>query len=623
MPYGVGGEKGAVVSGNLIEELKRRKVFKVGAAYLVVAWLAVQAASIAFPAFEAPPWALRVFILLALLGFPLAVVMAWVFETSPEGVHFDPVRAGTKRIVAVAVALAALALAWFFYGQASVHPGEKAVPIAEAGTKAPPAEPAADPKSIAVLAFTDLSPKHDQDYFSDGVSEEILNALVRVQDLKVAGRTSSFYYKGKNTDLREIGKALGVAHVLEGSVRTQGDKVRITAQLIRATDGIHLWSKTFDGTLDDVFKLQDQVARAIVDELKPVLEGNQQTQLVAQATDDPVAYQLYLKASELLNKRDYLHAQDAVDWLEEALRRDPKFVRAQSQLALVQMVLNNQDPKHADEADKHARAAMAADPSLAQPVYVLGLVHRYARRLAEARPYFDQAVALEPRDPSTHMYLGQWLIVNGYTKQGIAELDRAIAIDPMLPNAVNWRAYQYLYAGDVDSAQALFERTDALGLSLAKSGLGEVARARGDLPGARRRFAETLKLVQRTCGEAATDKFDRLTAGFFGADAAAQARSRAVIDDCVATRPEEMPAWVIASLMRLGDNERALRLLAQQATTDDAGLAMRIWGSDGAPVRTLPGFNAAADAIGMVDAREKYGAPDLCTRSAPRVYTCR
>jgi tetratricopeptide (TPR) repeat protein len=256
-------------------------------------------------------------------------------------------------------------------------------------------------------------------------------------------------------------------------------------------------------------------------------------------------------------------------------------------------------------------------------VYVLGLVHRYARRLAEARPYFDQAVALEPRDPSTHMYLGQWLIVNGYTKQGIAELDRAIAIDPMLPNAVNWRAYKYLYAGDLDSAQALFERTDALGLSLAKSGLGEVARARGDLPGARRRFADTLKLVQRSCGEAATDKFDRLTAGFFGADAAAQARSRAVIDDCVATRPEEMPAWVIASLMRLGDNERALRLLAQQATTDDAGLAMRIWGSDGAPVRTLPGFNAAADAIGMVDAWEKYGAPDLCTRSAPRVYTCR
>ena len=181
--------------GNLFEELRRRKVFKVGAAYLVVAWLAVQAASIGFPAFEAPPWALRVFILAALLGFPVALVMAWVFESTPEGMRMDPVQNGTKRVVAVAVALTALAVAWFFYGQASVHPGEKVVQ--ETSTVAPaqpgPAPPAApDPKSIAVLAFTDLSPKHDQDYFSDGVSEEILNALVRVQDLKVAGRTSSF-----------------------------------------------------------------------------------------------------------------------------------------------------------------------------------------------------------------------------------------------------------------------------------------------------------------------------------------------------------------------------------------------------------------------------------------------
>jgi TolB-like protein len=177
-----------------------------------------------------------------------------------------------------------------------VHPGEKVVPAT--ASEKPAAAPAPDPKSIAVLAFTDLSPKHDQDYFSDGVSEEILNALVRVQDLKVAGRTSSFYYKGKNVDLRTIGKALGVAHVLEGSVRTQGERVRITAQLIRTTDGIHLWSKDFDGTLDDVFKLQDRVARAIVDELKPMLVGDQKTQLVAQATSDPEAYRLYLQASE-------------------------------------------------------------------------------------------------------------------------------------------------------------------------------------------------------------------------------------------------------------------------------------------------------------------------------------
>src|SRR6478735_3404050 len=313
------------MTGTLFAELKRRKVVKVGAVYLVAAWLAVQAASIGFPAFDAPPWALRVFILVLLLGFPIVVVLTWVLDVTPEGVRVEPSSVGNKRVIGVAIALAVLGVAWYFYGQPSVRPGQSVVDAATAKPASPAAVPTVDDKSIAVLAFTDLSPKHDQDYFSDGMSEEILNALAQIRDLRVAGRTSSFYYKGRNVDLRTIGKALGVAHVLEGSVRTQGNKVRITAQLIRTTDGIHLWSKNFDGELDDVFKLQDQVARAIVDELKPMLVGDQKTQLVAQATNDPEAYRLYLQASELLNKRDYSRAKDVIGWLEEALERDPRF----------------------------------------------------------------------------------------------------------------------------------------------------------------------------------------------------------------------------------------------------------------------------------------------------------
>jgi TolB-like protein/Tfp pilus assembly protein PilF len=607
------------VAGNLFDELKRRKVFKVGAAYLVVAWLAVQGASIGFPAFDAPPWVLRVFILVALLGFPVALVMAWVLEATPEGVHVDPVRAGTQRVVAVAVGLAALALAWFFYGQASVHPGKMEVPEAKVAAAAP----SVDPKSIAVLAFTDLSPKHDQDYFSDGVSEEILNALVRVQDLKVAGRTSSFYYKGKSTDLREIGKALGVAHVLEGSVRTQGDKVRITAQLIRTVDGFHLWSKNFDGTLDDVFKLQDQVARAIVDELKPMLEGEQAKQLVAKATDNPEAYRLFLQASDLLNKRDYARRDEVMAWLEEALRLDPEFVRAKSQLALAHMVLYQGDPSRYEPARQLAHAAIAADPALAQPNYVLGLVERNSRHQAAARPWFDRAVQLEPRDASAHMYLGQWLLVNGYTKQGIAELDRALAIDPMLPNAANWRGYQYLYAGDLDSAQALFERGDALGLSLAKSGLGELALARGDVAGARALLAQGASRARAPgCGNYKPD-YEQLLAGVIHGDAAAQARSRAMLEACLAQAPDVLPTWVVVSYLRLGEDQRALELFANHATADDPGLSFRLWGSQGAKARRLPEFSAVEEKIGWIDAWEKYGPPDLCTRTAPRRYTCR
>src|SRR6478735_55497 len=507
------------MTGTLFAELKRRKVVKVGAVYLVAAWLAVQAASIGFPAFDAPPWALRVFILVLLLGFPIVVVLTWVLDVTPEGVRVEPSRVGNKRVIGVAIALAVLGVAWYFYGQPSVRPGQSVVDAATAKPASPAPAPPVDNKSIAVLAFSDLSPKHDQDYFSDGMSEEILNALAQIRDLRVAGRTSSFYYKGRNVDLRTIGKALGVAHVLEGSVRTQGNKVRITAQLIRSVDGIHLWSKQYDGELSDVFKLQDQIARAIADELQLVLDDEQKSRLVTQATDNPEAYRMYLRAGEVLNKRDYAHAKDAVAWLEQALVLDPKFVRARSQLALVQMVLDIRDPAHGAQAERHARAAMAMDPHLAQPVYVMGLTLRYARHLAQARPYHERAVQMAPQDASAHMYLGQWLIVSGYTKQGIAELDRAIAIDPMLPNAVNWRGYQYLFAGDIDNAQALFARTDALGLSLAKAGLGEVAHRRGDFVQARRLLGVAPNLDPSLCGGVGAGHFDTLLEGTIHGDA--------------------------------------------------------------------------------------------------------
>jgi len=607
------------MTGTLFAELKRRKVVKVGAVYLVGAWLAVQAASIGFPAFDAPPWALRVFILVLLLGFPIVVVLTWVLDVTPEGLRIEASPVGNKRVIGVAIGLAVLGIAWYYFGQPSVRPGQRVVDTSKASAR--PA-PAVDNKSIAVLAFTDLSPKHDQDYFSDGMSEEILNALAQIRDLRVAGRTSSFYYKGRNEDLRTIGKALGVAHVLEGSVRTQGNKVRITAQLIRSADGIHLWSKQYDGDLSDVFKLQDQIARAIVDELQPVLEGQQKSRLVAQATNSPEAYQLYLRAAEVLNKRDYAHAADAIAWSEKALALDPNFVRAQSQLALLQAVVNMRDPTHTAEAERHARAAMAKDPNLAQPVYVMGVALRTSRDMVGSRPYLDRAVQMAPHDASAHMYLAQWLLVAGYTKQGIEEMDRALALDPMLPNAANWRAYQYLYAGDVESAQALFERTEALGLSLAKPGLGEVALAKGHVQEARRLMALSPQIRLVPCGDPSPTKFDTLLAGTVQGDAAAQARAMQIIDDCLATKPAEIPAWTVASLVRLKMYARALDLI-RSSTSDDAGIGFRIWSPEGAPLRALPGFADVTERWGWVDAWEKYGAPDLCTRVAPRQYHCR
>ena len=229
---------------------------------------------------------------------------------------------------------------------------------------------------------------------------------------------------------------------------------------------------------------------------------------------------------------------------------------------------------------------------------------------------------MQPRDASTHMYLAQWLIVTGYTKQGIEELDRALAIDPMLPNAVNWRGYQYLFAGDIDNAQALFERTDALGLSLAKSGLGEIALAHGNLPEARRLMAMGSKVNPSVCGSTAPDKFDTLLAGTIAGDASAQARSLQIIDDCLDTKPAEVPAWIVLSLMRLKQYARAIEIFSGRTTQDDAGIAFRVWSPEGAAIRQLPQFPEAARKIGWVAAWEKYGPPDTCSRLAPGQYRC-
>ena len=190
-----------------------------------------------------------------------------------------------------------------------------------------------------MLAFADLSPQHDQDYFSDGIAEEILNALAQVKDLKVAGRTSSFSFKGKNEDLRIIGATLGVAHVLEGSVRKQGDKVRITAQLIRSKDGFHLWSETYDGDLKDVFALQERIAQSITEKLAVVLSGKQAAQLVNAGTSNPEAYALYLKATATFDKRDGAHMPEAIKQLQQAVALDPGYARAYSRLATLQAIL--------------------------------------------------------------------------------------------------------------------------------------------------------------------------------------------------------------------------------------------------------------------------------------------
>ena len=401
---------------SLFAELRQRKVFKVGGAYLVVAWLAIQAASIAFPTFDAPAWALRVFILVVLLGFPLALVLAWVFDITPEGVKASPSPVGNKRIYAAAGVLVVLALLWYYVGAPAFRAGD------------------VDAHAIAVLPFENMSGEKDNEYFSDGISEEILNVLAQTPGLKVAARTSSFSFKGKSMDVPAIAHALKVRMVLEGSVRKQGDRVRITAQLIDATNGFHVWSQTYDRQLKDVFGIQDEIAHAITQQLQVEL-GDHRAAHASASTQDVAAYDLYLKGLALWQRREEKNLRLAETDFRAALARDPKFAKAWAGIALTKMVLPDWsvDPSTTSypQARDAAEHALALDPNLPEPYAVLGYVAYNELRYDTGRVLFQHALAIAPSFATGYQWFGESLASAGDLEGGLRMLQRAVELDPV------------------------------------------------------------------------------------------------------------------------------------------------------------------------------------------------
>jgi len=285
---------------NFFAELRRRNVYKVAVAYAVVGWLLIQIATQVFPIFEIPNWALRLIVLAIIIGFPIALVIAWAFELTPEGLKrtedVDPFDSRSGQVLAAAaqrprhrawifvvIIAGAMSLGLFFLGRITA-------PSKQSGANG------VSSKSIAVLPFVNMSSDRENEYFVDGLTEEILNRLAQISALRVPGRTSSFAFKGKNADLRQIGTELGVAHVLEGSVRKSGEHLRITAQLVRTADGFHLWSQNFDRKLNDVFTIQDEIARAIADALSAPL-GLAEPANPQRQTKDMEAYDKFLQAA--------------------------------------------------------------------------------------------------------------------------------------------------------------------------------------------------------------------------------------------------------------------------------------------------------------------------------------
>lgn len=447
-------------------ELRRRNVFRVAGVYAVVGWLLIQIGVAVLPTFEAPAWVLKVFIGLILTGLPIAIIFAWAFEMTPGGIRPTTAVADGDSITQTTgrrldyVIIAGLALV------AVMIIGDRLVPEAGQSANAAATRAVGTGASVAVLPFIDLSPDGDQEFFSDGISEEILNVLVRIPDLKVAGRTSSFSFKGKNEDLRAIGTSLGVDHVLEGSVRKSGAKLRITAQLIRSDDGFHMWSETYDRELTDVFDIQDDIARAVADELALSLGLGAGESLVKDRTDDLVAYEKYLKARQLYLARGADNLDKALLLLNEVTARDPGFAPAWSLIGGTYGVYEAYQPTKPPTGDWRqwraigeaaAQRAIALDPDNAEAHAFLGTLLLYEGKLIEGAAANDRAVSLAGDNPYVLDSVAQSLYALGYWSEAIALAKRAVEIDPLVPIFRNTLGYTTIGIARFDEDDALLQ----------------------------------------------------------------------------------------------------------------------------------------------------------------------
>src|SRR5215510_7925488 len=322
--------KAPVNARNIFTELKRRNVYKVAVAYAVVGWLLIQVATQVFPFMEIPNWAIRLVILMTALGFPVALIIAWAFELTPEGLkRTEDADAAQQRSrgglwIAVVVVAAALSLGLFFLGRYTAGRGtprqsEAATTILE--------------KSIAVLPLVNTSGDPSNEYFSDGLSEELIAVLAKIPELKVIGRSSSFFFKGKSADSSAIGQKLGVANLIEGSVRKQGDRVRIVAELISAVDGRSLWTETYDRELKDVFAVQTEIAKSVAEQMKVKLLGERQQSDAAPSNQNLAAHNAVLQGDFYFRQLTRESVRRAIQFLEEEVRLDPNYAFAYAKLS--------------------------------------------------------------------------------------------------------------------------------------------------------------------------------------------------------------------------------------------------------------------------------------------------
>src|SRR5437870_8459625 len=520
--------------GNFFAELKRRNVYKIAVAYAIVGWLLVQIATQVFPFLEIPNWVVRLVIVLVAAGFPIAHVIAWAFELTPEGIKRTEdvdlaasARQPRKRAwIFVVIGGATLSIGLFFIGR---YVGRTTV--SAAGTELPA-------KSIAVLPFDNLSRDPDNAFFAEGVQDEIVTRLAKVADLKVIARTSTQRFKSAPENLPDIAKQLGALNILEGSVQKVNDQVRVNVQLINALTNAHLWAEIYDRKLTDIFAVESVIAKTTADTLQAKLTGSEKQMIAAQPTSDTAAYELYHKGRSLWEKRSGDNIPKAIAFYQQAIARDPNYALAYAGLSSAYILApfyTGADRREANSKAKEAALkALGLDPNLAEAHLALGKVLFFSEiDLAGAMREYKRAIELKPNDADAHHWYGNdTLSALGQFEEAIAEGKRSVELDPLsiVINADLGGTFYYAHrfeesagqlrktleidptsfythynlgillqvTGDLSGAIAEYEKAKQLNDNAYVSTLWAVAKAHaGDQDAARRMLSEFDKISQQ------------------------------------------------------------------------------------------------------------------------------
>ena len=610
---------------SFFEELKRRNVFKVGIAYAVATWVLVQIADILLDNFGAPPWVMKSLVVALAIGFFITLFFAWAFEMTPEGVkresEIDRSQSITtqtgKKLNNTILVLMALAIAYLLFDKfsAPAQPGSDLFSQQDSGqvtstnekSALTPLEVTPTQKSIVVLPFVNMSNDPEQEFFSDGLSEEILNVLAQIKDLRVISRTSAFAFKGADVDIPTIAEQLNVSHVLEGSVRKAGTDVRITAQLIEVSTDSHLWSDAYNRKLENVFEIQEEISKAIAAELQVTLGTSAKT---GKPTENLEAWQLFLRGRHLYQNRGLAQVARAVELLKQAVELDPEFADAWANLAAANVVLGYNEGEGFEKLYRDGkRAALRAieiDPDNGFAHAVLGLVHTSALSWDEAMREYELAIRLNPNETNSLLWKGIALLSLGYIDKAIAVFQQAERLDPVFTNVHNWLSLAHAIQGDAEKVRRHTQKMERLDPDFTGFTWANYELSSGNLDAAEK--LERAEAVERAGSDA-------LVVATFLALRDPERKNEAVK---TLLANEKLAEWedVTPYLWRIGAVKETLTNFREQR---ERGRVLRTansfniyWGAFNRAQLSNPMLPVFFEANGLVDYWRKHGDPDYC-----------